>query len=733
MPKKSWIIPLGLILGLALLFVPATSSVWSQSNVARVTITDEGIEAEATEGEHPLVTAHVSVLDDEGCQVSGLERDDFSVKEWPNPISEFEVSEERQGVAVALLADVSGSMKYQGLSDTRLQDVQETVEQFVGSLREGDMVAIFTFCKEVNRVQPLTAYQEGMDSKVIQAITIPTGEAGQFTFLFDAMYDAIGELTSGEKELGPEFARMKKAIFVFSDGKDEGSLHDLFDIKRKLLAEDPKGKISVYAVGVGSEKDETYPADFRHLINLADVTKGRFIHYFGESEQEAPAARRELRQPFDHFLSQRMQYVIRYSTEACADIVTLSVEIGGQADEEEVKIPPVPPIIRLSGVEEGQTVSGALSLKTESLLAQCAIREVTYFVNGVKMVTLAPPFTWEWDTSTLPDNPNCGAVEVDTQGNGLIEDVVVRVEAIDQEGYSATDEVSSFMVQLPSPKVEILGPIDNEFIERWGTWRTKCEDTAPTELSVKIQVTQSGQRREIGQVEYYLNGQSAGSLQTVSDQYTVDIPTLGCNSVDEETQHTVKVRVVGELGRFAEAEVSLAVKVHVETFWEMLIRIAPKDFPTLVSVLSMALALAVLVVFLRSPQRTIEVAAGGIRRLTKILGVASKGTRLVLIENGEDGKSYAVLDVMSLGADQGLDITFDHPRVSGLHAKLAKVDEEFVIYDQGSKNGTWVNEQRLRFQGSQVLENGDIIGLGPIRLRFEREGESKPEVEIEEE
>ena len=733
MPKKSWIMSLGLIVFLALSFVLATPSVWSQSNVAKVTITDEGIEAEATEGEHPLVTAHVSVLDDEGCQVSGLESEDFSVKEWPNPISEFEVSEERQGVAVALLADVSGSMKYQGLSDTRLQDVQETVEQFVGSLREGDMVAIFTFCKEVKRVQPLTAYQEGMDSKVIQAITIPPGEAGQFTFLFDAMYDAIGELTSGEEELGPEFARMKKAIFVFSDGKDEGSLHDLFDIKRRLLAEDPKGKISVYAVGVGSEEDEIYPADFRHLINLADVTEGRFIHYFGESEQEAAAARRELRQPFDHFLSQRMQYVIHYSTEVCADIVTLSVEIGGQADEEEVKIPPVPPIIRLSGVEEGQTVSGVLSLKTEPLLAQCPIREVTYFVNGVKTVTLAPPFTWEWDASTLPDNPNV-AVEVNTQGDGLIKDVAVRVEAIDQEGYSATDEVSGFMVQLPSPKVEILGPIDNEFIERWGTWRTKCEDTAPTELSVKIQVTQSGQRREIGQVEYYLDGQSVGSLQTVSDQYALGIPALGCNSVDEETPHTVKVRVVDELGQFAEAEVPLTVKVHVETFWEMLIRIAPKDPATLVSVLSMALALAVLVVFLRSPQRTIEVAAGGIRRITEFLGVASKGTRLVLIENDEDGRSYAVMDVVNLGGDQRrADIVFDNPRVSGLHATLVKENEDFVLYDQGSKNGTWVNEQRLRFNGSQVLENGDIIGLGPVRLRFEREGEPEPEAEIEEE
>ncbi|MBC8492739.1 MAG: FHA domain-containing protein [Chloroflexi bacterium] len=429
-----------------------------------------------------------------------------------------------------------------------------------------------------------------------------------------------------------------------------------------------------------------------------------------------------------------MQYVIRYSTEACADIVTLSVEVGGRADEEEVKIPPVEPIIELGGVEKGQVVSGTLDLKTEFLLVQCPIREVSYFVNSVKMVTMAPPFTWEWDTSTLPDNPNA-TVEVDAQGDGLIKNVAVRVEAIDQEGRSATDEVSGFMVQLPSLKVEILSPIDNEFIERWASWRTKCEDTEPTELSVKIQVTQSGQRREIERVEYYLDGQLAGSLQTLPDQHDLNILTVGCTSLNEETPHTVKVWVVDELGRFGEAEVPLTVKVHVETFWEMIIRIVSGiDPPMFASVLSMALALTVLVVFLRSPQRTIEIAAGGIRKITEFLGVASKGTRLILIENGKDGRSYAVMDVVHLGRDQGrVDIVFDEPRVSGLHATLVKENEDFVLYDQGSKNGTWVNEQRLRFKGSQVLENGDIIGLGPIRLRFEREGEPEPEVEIEEE
>jgi predicted component of type VI protein secretion system len=52
-----------------------------------------------------------------------------------------------------------------------------------------------------------------------------------------------------------------------------------------------------------------------------------------------------------------------------------------------------------------------------------------------------------------------------------------------------------------------------------------------------------------------------------------------------------------------------------------------------------------------------------------------------------------------------------------------KEDGDFLIYDHGSKNGTWINEMRVPFNGSSVLENGDVIelGRGGVQLRFERE------------
>ncbi|MCK4473371.1 MAG: FHA domain-containing protein, partial [Anaerolineae bacterium] len=568
-------------------------------------------------------------------------------------------------------------------------------------------------------MQPLTSARAGVGRGI--EFEVPTDPALQYTCLYDAMWEAIEDLTGGQEERGDEFARMKKAIFVFSDGLDSGlsaCRYELTDVKKLLIARDPKGKISVYAVGVGPEEGD----NFRDLMNLADITEGEFFHYFGERED----AQRELNGAFDRSLTQGEQYVIRYGTEACADQVTLRVEAGGRVDEEEVTIPPVEPIIRLSSVEPGQTVSGILELKPEFVLEQCPIREVTYYVNGEKAGTFASPFTWKWDTSSLPDNPNVGPVEV---GNGLIENVTVRVEAVDQKGYSAEDEISGIVVEIPHPEVEIVEPSSSVFIERWVKWRTECEDAEPVELSVRINVTHSNRERQIEGVRYHLDGQE-DSFQQLPAQYALDISSVGCEAIDTEidteTEQILTVEVTDDLGLSGKAEIPLTVSVHIETFWEAVGRFFRNQASLIPAWLSLVLVIALGVyVLVVGPRQAVETVTVGLRKVTEFLGIATKGTRLVLIEDGKDGRPYAVYDVTHMGRDETkVDVAFDHARISRLHATLVKEDEEFVLYDQGSKNGTWVNERRLPFKGHRVLENNDIIDLGQggIRLRFEREG-----------
>jgi hypothetical protein len=56
------------------------------------------------------------------------------------------------------------------------------------------------------------------------------------------------------------------------------------------------------------------------------------------------------------------------------------------------------------------------------------------------------------------------------------------------------------------------------------------------------------------------------------------------------------------------------------------------------------------------------------------------------------------------------------PGVSRHHATIRIADDRATIEDAGSKNGTFVNESPVT--GPAELHDGDVVGLGPARLRF---------------
>jgi len=61
------------------------------------------------------------------------------------------------------------------------------------------------------------------------------------------------------------------------------------------------------------------------------------------------------------------------------------------------------------------------------------------------------------------------------------------------------------------------------------------------------------------------------------------------------------------------------------------------------------------------------------------------------------------------------DIVLDTGRVSRVHASIS-VDDAFVtITDLGSRNGTFVNGERIE---SQTLAHGDTIKIGDCDMRF---------------
>ena len=69
-----------------------------------------------------------------------------------------------------------------------------------------------------------------------------------------------------------------------------------------------------------------------------------------------------------------------------------------------------------------------------------------------------------------------------------------------------------------------------------------------------------------------------------------------------------------------------------------------------------------------------------------------------------------------LGRDPALEVCLDSSSVSRQHARIQIADGVAMLEDLGSKNGTFVNGQRIKT--AVRLCDRDQIGVGEVRLRF---------------
>lgn len=60
-------------------------------------------------------------------------------------------------------------------------------------------------------------------------------------------------------------------------------------------------------------------------------------------------------------------------------------------------------------------------------------------------------------------------------------------------------------------------------------------------------------------------------------------------------------------------------------------------------------------------------------------------------------------------------VCIDNQRVSRRHATIRWDGEHFLLTDVGSRNGTFVNNEKVQ---AHALANGDAITLGDCQLRF---------------
>lgn len=100
----------------------------------------------------------------------------------------------------------------------------------------------------------------------------------------------------------------------------------------------------------------------------------------------------------------------------------------------------------------------------------------------------------------------------------------------------------------------------------------------------------------------------------------------------------------------------------------------------------------------------------------------------IVVHDGEQEAQNHLLEksVMTLGRDEVCDIVVPHRQISRQHVAFRRLSaDEYVIEDLQSKNGTWVNGNRLT--GTMHLSDGDEIHIAlVVRIRFIGSGITAP-------
>jgi pSer/pThr/pTyr-binding forkhead associated (FHA) protein len=97
--------------------------------------------------------------------------------------------------------------------------------------------------------------------------------------------------------------------------------------------------------------------------------------------------------------------------------------------------------------------------------------------------------------------------------------------------------------------------------------------------------------------------------------------------------------------------------------------------------------------------------------------IKTEGPALVVRSGGGRAGEHFLLEQESttVGRSPDCDIFLDDVTVSRRHALVKRSNNQFVIEDQGSLNGTFLNRRRIESGG---LEDGDEVQIGKYRMTF---------------
>ncbi len=92
--------------------------------------------------------------------------------------------------------------------------------------------------------------------------------------------------------------------------------------------------------------------------------------------------------------------------------------------------------------------------------------------------------------------------------------------------------------------------------------------------------------------------------------------------------------------------------------------------------------------------------------------------RLLLIPQGSDTPHLLRRRLTRIGRNHDNDIVIQSDRVSRYHTEIVRQDRAFVIVDKNSRNGVWINGQRINASVPTPIHSGDAIRIGRHEFTF---------------
>jgi len=95
--------------------------------------------------------------------------------------------------------------------------------------------------------------------------------------------------------------------------------------------------------------------------------------------------------------------------------------------------------------------------------------------------------------------------------------------------------------------------------------------------------------------------------------------------------------------------------------------------------------------------------------------VIQSSWRLTVVQGVDAGQSYPLGTQARLGRNPDNEIRLNDPQASRYHALIQRQQNSYVIVDQGSGNGTYVNGQLIN--RPTPISGGDVITIGNTQMK----------------